>query len=74
MTCEFALIFFLSREWYSYHFPELVKIVPDNYLYAKVCARSDVKKLVLQSDHLLSLLSAGGSVHRFKEGLDRGQT
>lgn len=26
----------VSREWYSYHFPELVKIVPDNYLYAKV--------------------------------------
>ncbi|XP_077289753.1 nop56 ribonucleoprotein isoform X2 [Arctopsyche grandis] len=24
------------REWYSYHFPELIKIVPDNYLYAKV--------------------------------------
>lgn len=24
------------REWYSYHFPELVKIVPDNYTYAKV--------------------------------------
>jgi len=24
------------REWYSYHFPELVKIVPDNYLYARV--------------------------------------
>jgi nucleolar protein 56 len=23
------------REWYSYHFPELVKIVPDNYMYAK---------------------------------------
>ncbi|KAK7601671.1 hypothetical protein V9T40_009112 [Parthenolecanium corni] len=23
------------REWYSYHFPELYKIVPDNYLYAK---------------------------------------
>lgn len=23
------------REWYSYHFPELVKIVPDNYLFAK---------------------------------------
>ncbi|KAK8771413.1 nop56 ribonucleoprotein [Amblyomma americanum] len=23
------------REWYSYHFPELVKIVPDNYTYAK---------------------------------------
>lgn len=24
------------REWYSYHFPELVKIVPDNYTYALV--------------------------------------
>jgi len=24
------------REWYSYHFPELVKIVPDNYNYARV--------------------------------------
>ncbi|KAI0772202.1 hypothetical protein BC629DRAFT_1529941 [Irpex lacteus] len=23
------------REWYGYHFPELVKIVPDNYQYAK---------------------------------------
>ncbi|EPT05345.1 hypothetical protein FOMPIDRAFT_1027507 [Fomitopsis schrenkii] len=24
------------REWYGYHFPELVRIVPDNYQYAKV--------------------------------------
>ncbi len=24
------------REWYSWHFPELVKIVTDNYLYAKI--------------------------------------
>lgn len=24
------------REWYSYHFPELVKIVPDNYMYSCV--------------------------------------
>jgi len=23
------------REWYSYHFPELVKIVNDNYMFAK---------------------------------------
>ena len=28
--------FFLCREWYGYHFPELVKIVSDNYLYAQV--------------------------------------
>ena len=24
------------REWYGWHFPELVKLVPDNYQYAKV--------------------------------------
>ncbi|KAJ3977393.1 Nop-domain-containing protein [Lentinula raphanica] len=24
------------REWYGYHFPELVKLVPDNYTYARV--------------------------------------
>lgn len=30
------MLFLLFREWYSYHFPELVKIVPENYLYAKV--------------------------------------
>ena len=24
------------REWYSYHFPELIRIIPDNNLYAKV--------------------------------------
>lgn len=24
------------REWYSYHYPELAKIVPENYIYAKV--------------------------------------
>merc|ERR1712025_1124294 len=24
------------REWYSYHFPELIKIVNDNHMYAKV--------------------------------------
>jgi nucleolar protein 56 len=26
----------VCSEWYSYHFPELVKIVPENYMYAKV--------------------------------------
>lgn len=24
------------REWYGYHFPELIKIVSDNYTYARV--------------------------------------
>ena len=25
------------KEWYSYHFPELMKLVVDNTMYAKVC-------------------------------------
>lgn len=29
-------VFFFCREWYSYHFPELAKIVPENYTYAKL--------------------------------------
>lgn len=29
-------IVLISREWYGYHFPELVKIVNENYLYARV--------------------------------------
>lgn len=28
--------YFDFREWYSYHFPELVKIVPESLMYAKV--------------------------------------
>lgn len=28
--------FSIRREWYSYHFPELVKIVNDNSTYCKV--------------------------------------
>lgn len=24
------------REWYGYHFPELIKIVSDNYTYARI--------------------------------------
>lgn len=30
------MFYFIHREWYSYHFPELYKIVPENYLFAKV--------------------------------------
>lgn len=34
INCNTRYLF--HREWYSYHFPELYLIVPDNYLYAKV--------------------------------------
>ena len=28
--------FIARREWYSWHFPELAKIITDNYTYARV--------------------------------------
>ena len=31
-----CLWFIFYREWYSYHFPELVKIVNDNHMYTRV--------------------------------------
>ncbi|KAK3705678.1 hypothetical protein QZH41_009523, partial [Actinostola sp. cb2023] len=41
------------REWYSYHFPELVKIVGDNYMYAKVAkfikSRKDLSEEKLEA-------------------------
>jgi len=42
------------REWYSYHFPELVKIVPDNYTFAK-CVKVIKNRKELTDDKLSSL-------------------
>jgi len=36
------------REWYSYHFPELIKIVPENHLYAKVVKLIKNRKELVQ--------------------------
>ncbi|XP_054747398.1 nucleolar protein 56 [Anastrepha obliqua] len=38
------------REWYSYHFPELVKIVPDNYLFAKTAKYIKDRKSLTQEN------------------------
>ena len=39
------------REWYGWHFPELVRIVPDNYQYARaVLAIGDKSKVVGGAD------------------------
>lgn len=37
------------REWYSWHFPELAKIVNDNYLYAKVAKFIEDKSNLTES-------------------------
>ncbi|CAA2992821.1 nucleolar 56-like [Olea europaea subsp. europaea] len=54
------------REWYSWHFPELVKIVNDNYLYAKV-AKYVEDKSQLSEDHLPGLTDIVGDEDKAKE-------
>ncbi|CAI9767366.1 unnamed protein product [Fraxinus pennsylvanica] len=54
------------REWYSWHFPELVKIVNDNYLYAKV-AKYVEDKSQLSEDHLPGLTDIAGDEDKAKE-------
>ncbi|XP_041786785.1 nucleolar protein 56 [Anopheles merus] len=59
------------REWYSYHFPELVKIVPDNYMFAKVAhfikdrksltddRLEELEELMMDSEKAKAVLDAG---------------
>jgi nucleolar protein 56 len=50
------------REWYSYHFPELVKIVPDNYMYCRVVSYIKNRKELDEShlDHLEEIIGDSG--------------
>lgn len=67
-----ALNFFLTalpllcREWYSWHFPELAKIVNDNYLYAKV-AKFVKNKSELSNDHIQALTDVVGDEDKANE-------
>ncbi|XP_010250780.1 PREDICTED: nucleolar protein 56-like [Nelumbo nucifera] len=54
------------REWYSWHFPELVKIVNDNYLYAKV-AKFVEDKSELSEDKIPGLAEILGDEDKAKE-------
>ncbi|KAJ4961642.1 hypothetical protein NE237_021552 [Protea cynaroides] len=54
------------REWYSWHFPELVKIVNDNYLYAKVAKFVDDKSQ-LSEDKIPALAEIIGDEDKAKE-------
>lgn len=65
-------VFFFS-EWYSYHFPELVKIVPENYMYARVTQLiknrkelteeklEDLEKIVMDSAKAQAIIDASKS-------------
>ncbi|KAK1433904.1 hypothetical protein QVD17_10822 [Tagetes erecta] len=57
------------REWYSWHFPELVKIVNDNYLYAKL-AKFIEDKSELSEDKLEGLIEILGDEDKAKEVIE----
>ncbi|KAJ3683807.1 hypothetical protein LUZ60_014034 [Juncus effusus] len=54
------------REWYSWHFPELVKIVNDNYLYAKL-AKFVENKSELSESNIPELADIVGDEDKAKE-------
>ncbi|XP_078432907.1 nucleolar protein 56-like [Wolffia australiana] len=54
------------REWYSWHFPELVKIVNDNYLYAKITKFVE-NKSDLTEEHIPALAEILGDDDKAKE-------
>ncbi|XP_022737605.1 nucleolar protein 56-like isoform X3 [Durio zibethinus] len=60
------------REWYSWHFPELVKIVNDNYLYAKV-AKLIEDKSKLSEEHIPALTEILGDEDKAKEIVEAGK-
>eukprot|EP00798_Chlamydomonas_sp_ICE-L_P020057 gene20057-26775_t len=61
------------REWYSWHFPELVKVVPDNYQYARVaCIVKD--KGTLSEDKLAEIAEVIGDEDRAREVLEAAKS
>jgi len=44
-----------AKEWYSWHFPELAKIVTDNQVFAKLVAFIGNKQNLLAEDKLAEL-------------------
>ncbi|KFK35536.1 hypothetical protein AALP_AA4G003300 [Arabis alpina] len=60
------------REWYSWHFPELVKIVNDNYMYARVSKMIEDKSK-LTDDHIPMLTEVLGDEDKAKEVVEAGK-
>ncbi|CAM6046485.1 unnamed protein product [Sphagnum compactum] len=57
------------REWYSWHFPEMVKIVNDNYMYAKLVKFVKDKKS-LTSDSLEVISEITGDEDKAREVIE----
>jgi nucleolar protein 56 len=60
------------REWYSWHFPELVKIVNDNVIYARLCLAIQNKE-TLNEDSLEELEELTGDGVKAQQILDASQ-
>jgi len=57
------------REWYGWHFPELVKVVNDNYMYARL-ALVIKDKATLTDDALPALKEITGDEDKAKEVIE----
>lgn len=57
------------REWYSWHFPELVRVVNDNYLYAKV-AQLVKDKSTLTEESIDALVEVLGDEEKARAVID----
>ena len=74
MSCllRVAYVVFFGREWYSWHFPELVKIVNDNYLCARV-SKVIKDKSKLSEEHIPMLTDILGDEDKAKEVVEAGK-
>lgn len=61
------------REWYSWHFPELVKVVPDNYQYSRL-ALIVGDKSTLSEDKLPAMVEVLGEEEKAQEVVDAART
>lgn len=61
------------REWYSWHFPELVKVVNDNYQYARI-ALLVKDKSTLSEEKLEALTEIVGDEAKAKEVIDASKS
>jgi nucleolar protein 56 len=61
------------REWYSWHFPELVKVIPDNIQYAR-CIRVIKDKSSLSEESLESLNTVLLDEDKAKDVLDAARS
>ena len=59
-----------AREWYSWHFPELVKLVPDNYTYARCAKQIKNKSSLLEADAADALEAITGDAEVAKAIVD----